>query len=259
MSLNTIDLRLGDCLELMKDIPSKSIDLILVDPPYGITKNKWDKVINIDKLFSEYRRIIKDDRAIVMFCAEPLSSKVISSNLDIFKYKWYWKKNKPGNIFHAKNRPLSSVEDIIVFSKGVVGHKGKSKTRMVYNPQGTKDCYVFEYKDNKEQKKDYCYSGYLKSHIRTKTNYPNQLLEFNIVQGAKRINSTQKPTDLLEYLIKTYSFEGDTVLDSCIGSGSTGIACINTKRNFIGIEKNNLQFKQAKERIRNYKEGVCIL
>lgn len=239
-----IDLRCGDCIEIMKDIPDRSIDMILCDLPYGTTACKWDIVIPFDKLWKQYNRIIKDNGAIVLFGSEPFTSKLICSNLTGFKYRWDWNKKIPSGMSYARYRPMQQIEDIIVFTKN--GEKTQ------YNPQLTKrdkpiksggtkhsETAPIKYKD-KDFKKTYKYKN------------PTTLLEFDKVRKGS-IHPTQKPVALLEYLIKTYTNEGNTVLDNCMGSGSTGVACINTNRNFIGIELDKKYFEIAKQRIEGTK------
>ena len=277
----------GDCLEVMKEIPSKSIDMILCDLPYQVTKNKWDIIIpmndyviindevlekdkfylqqfmkgltkkEIDKawkenkqegLWSHYNRIIKDNGVILLFGQDIFSAQLINSNLKMYKYKWFWKKDRPSGFLNAKKMPLKDVEEILVFYKKCP----------IYNPQfwegiplhgmGTK------YKEGNLDNNNY---GKFASHTNPSANregdtkkYPRQVLEFK--RPHPPIFPTQKPVDLCEYLIKTYTNEGDLVLDNCMGSGSTGVACKNLNRRFIGIELNSETFNLAKDRI----EGV---
>ena len=277
----------GDCLEVMKEIPSKSVDMILCDLPYQVTKNKWDTIIpmndyiiandevlekdkfylqqfmkgltkkEIDKiwkenkqegLWSHYNRVVKDNGAILLFGQDIFSAQLINSNLKMYKYKWFWKKDRPSGFLNAKKMPLKDVEEILVFYKKCP----------VYNPQfwegiplhgmGTK------YKEGNLGNNNY---GKFASHTNPSANRegdtkkcPRQVLEFK--RPHPPIFPTQKPVDLCEYLIKTYTNEGDLVLDNCMGSGSTGIACKNLNRRFIGIELNSETFNLAKDRI----EGV---
>ena len=239
-------LYLGDCLEVMKDIPSKSIDMILCDLPYGTTQNKWDSVIPPDELWNHYNRIIKDNGAILLFGQDIFSAQLITSNLKMYKYKWFWKKDRPSGFLNAKKMPLKDVEEILVFYKKCP----------VYNPQfwegeplhgmGTK------YKEGNLGNNNY---GKFASHINPSANregdtkkYPRQVLEFK--RPHPPIFPTQKPVDLCEYLIKTYTNEGDLILDNCMGSGTTGIAALNTNRKFIGIELDENYFNMAKQRIK---------
>ena len=241
----------GDCLEKMKDIPGKSIDMILCDLPYGTTACKWDVVIPFEPLWEQYKRIIKDCGAIVLFGSEPFSSYLRMSNIKQYKYDWIWKKAKPTGFSHSKNMPLKDYECISVFSNGAIGHYGLVKNRMFYTPQG-----VFPLKRNISRNKKGFEgtmerSSQVNTYVGELSGFPKMVIEFsNVLIGT--VHPTQKPVALLEYLIKTYTLEGETVLDNCMGSGSTGIACINTKRNFIGIEKDDRYFEIAKKRIEEH-------
>lgn len=227
----------GDCLEIMKDIPDKSIDLILCDLPYGMTAPKWDEHIDIKKMWIEYKRIIKHKGSIVLFASQPFTTKLISSNEKDFKYCWYWNKNQGTNFFHAKRMPIRKVEEICVFKNGK------------YNPQIT-DGHI-PTNSAKGCSNGKAYHGTNKRDYEggKTTRYPTNILEFKCVDNYSRVHSSQKPVELLEYLIKTYTNEGETVLDNCMGSGSTGVACINTNRNFIGIELDENYFNVAENRI----------
>ena len=226
----------GDCLEVMKDIPDKSIDMILTDPPYGTTACKWDTVIPFDKLWEQYNRVIKDNGAIVLFGSQPFTSKLICSNIENYKYDWIWDKKKAPNFRGVKYQPLIPYEIISVFNT------------TKYNPQMT---------EGKMRKKGGNPSKYEEQAISKGTKpkinnlyYPKAILEFSKANNKESgLHPTQKPVALLEYLIKTYTSENEVVLDSCMGSGSTGIACANTNRNFIGIELDENYFNIAKERI----------
>jgi len=239
----------GDCLEVMKDIPDGSVDMILCDLPYGTTACKWDSVIPFESLWEQYKRIIKPNGAIVLTASQPFTTKLIASNFDMFKYEWIWHKNRPTNFAHAKNKPMKKHENILVFSTGTTVHKTQSENRMPYFPQGVSKIDSKSITKNASEKTDAFFSD-RPSHgefIRDTTGYPNSVLEFKTDQLG--IHPTQKPVALMEYLIKTYTNEGETVLDNCMGSGTTGIACINTNRNFIGIEKDENYFKIASDRI----------
>ena len=231
-----IELKQGDCLELMKDIPDKSIDMILCDLPYGTTVCKWDTIIPFDKLWEQYNRIIKDNGAIVLFGNEPFSSQLRLSNLKNYKYDWVWDKKRGSNFATVKIRPFNSFENIMVFYK-------KQPT---YNPQMWKST---PYTCNQGYVGEAKQTGLYRDNVITVNNgdrYPLTILSFSKETG---LHPTQKPVALLEYLIKTYTNEGDVVLDNCMGSGSTGVACVNTNRNFIGIELDENYFNIAKERI----------
>ena len=238
-----IELIQGDCLELMKHIPDKSIDMILCDLPYGTTACKWDSVIPFEPLWEQYKRIIKDNGAIVLFGSEPFSTELRHSNLKMFKYDWIWDKVNPFGFLDCKYRPLKSHEIISVFSKG--GCSNGSKVPMKYNPQGL----VYRQKRMKNKlKSELLHSNpSKKEYISVATNYPKTIIEFK--KDNAGLHPTQKPVALLEYLIKTYTNEGETVLDNCMGSGSTGVACINTNRKFIGNELDPEYFKIAEKRI----------
>jgi len=232
----------------MKKIDDKSIDMILCDLPYGTTKCKWDSVIPFELLWKQYERIIKDVGAIVLFGSQPFTSALINSNLKLFKYDYVWEKTKAGNFIQAKNMPLKLHEDVCVFSKGVVIHKGQSIRRMIYNPQGVIDV-------NKEYHRPKVYDSehhfkrpsQKKDRIITQEGFPSTILKFNSVHNPP--HPTQKPVALFEYLINTYTNENELVLDNCMGSGTTAIACINTERNYIGFENDNTYWEKANERI----------
>ena len=234
--MKPIELWRGDCLELMKDIPNGYVDLVLTDPPYGTTACKWDSVIPFEPMWEELNRIIKPNGAICLFGSEPFSTELRHSNLEMFKYDWVWDKKQTGNHFLCKKQPLKTHETISVFSKGTATYfpqmrkgkmrkKGGAKRSMLYDcatPETYNDLY-----------------------------YPTSILtEFsNASSRSNRLHPTQKPVALLEYLIRTYTNEGEIVLDFTMGSGSTGVACVNTGRNFIGIELDEGYFNIAKKRI----------
>lgn len=253
----SIELYKGDCLEVMKSIPDKSVDMILCDLPYGVTASKWDKIIPSSELWEAYERIISDVGSVVLFASGQFMPYLLSSNLPLYKYLWVWVKNNSTNFVHAKNRPMTKCEYILVFSKAPMGHISQlGDKRMVYNPQGLIECH----KEIKQGKGRFgTVAGERPSHfakedvfVREFTNYPTDVLtNFSDVPTNKKIHTNEKPVALLEYLIKTYTQEGDTVLDNCMGSGSTGVACVNTNRNFIGIELDEKYFDIAKERIEN--------
>ena len=236
-----IELMQGDCLEKMKDIPDRSIDMILCDLPYGTTACKWDVVIPFAPLWEQYKRIIQDHGAIVLFGSEPFSSFLRCSNLQMYKYDLYWKKEKPTNFFQLKKRFGKSTENILVFyqkqptyNPQKVKHEGKLVTN---KPKGNHNSIVAGI--NKKVL-PYADDG---------TRYPNDILEFRREVLGTTMHPTQKPVALLEYLVKTYTLEGETVLDNTMGSGSTGITCENLNRNFIGIELDPDYFKIAEKRI----------
>ncbi|MDU2109955.1 MAG: site-specific DNA-methyltransferase [Peptoniphilus lacydonensis] len=239
MEYNTIYFE--DCLEGMKKIPDESIDAIICDLPYGTTACSWDEVLPWDKLWESYLRIAKKDTPIVLFGAEPFSTALRMSNFKLYKYDWYWLKNNVTGFTFAKTQPMRCIETISVFSKG----------RPNYYPQGLiplKNKRVAsrpEYDDN-------VYSSRLsgKTYTQEVTGYPNNLLRFSKDATKYTIHPTQKPIALLEYLVKTYTQPGEIVLDNCMGSGTTAIACLNTDRQFIGFETNEKYYKQSLERIK---------
>lgn len=226
---------LADCLELMKDIRDKSIDMTLCDLPYGTTQCKWDSVIPFDKLWEQYNRVIKDNGIIVLFGNEPFSSMLRMSNIKNYKYDWKWIKTKSSNFLNAKKQPLRTYEDICVFYK-------KQPT---YNPQMEE---LEEPKVIKRTQKTIQITGEFKSISESvyTHSYPKNVLNF---ANEMYLHPTQKPVPLLEYLIKTYTNEGELVLDNCMGSGSTIVACKNTNRNYIGIEKDEHYYNIAYNRI----------
>ena len=239
----------GDCLELMKEIPNKSVNLILCDLPYGTTACKWDTIIPFEPLWEQYKRVIKDNGAIVLFGSEPFSSLLRVSNLDNFKYDWIWDKKKSGNIFLAKQQPMKVHEIISVFN-------GSKKT---YNPQMVKRDKIKKSKNygtgesmggNKEKEN--------KVYIYTHKN-PKSILEISNANQNGKTHPTQKPVALFEYLIKTYTNEGNLVLDNCAGSGTTAIASINTGRNWICIESDKGYFEIAKKRIQEHSQQSTLL
>lgn len=238
-----INLLQGDCLELMKDIPNKSIDMVLCDLPYGTTRCKWDSIIPFEPLWEQYNRIIKDNGAIVLFSQMPFTAVLVISNLKMFRYEWIAEKSMATGFLNAKRMPLKCHENICVFYKKLP----------TYNPQMTKG------KPYNIKRRD-CGAQYLGNfdNIETKnegTRCPRDVLKdlWKPYCGGKSFHPTQKPVPLLEYLIKTYTNESETVLDNCMGSGSTGVACVNMNRNFIGIELDENYFKIADERIKDAK------
>ena len=242
-----INLMKGDCLERMKEIEDGSVDMILTDPPYGTTACKWDSIIPLEPMWEQLNRIIKPNGAIVMTASQPFTTTLIASNMKMFKYCWVWEKSRsPGHV-HAKNKPMKKHEDIVVFSTGTTVHKSQSKTRMTYNPQGLTSITP---KIRKKGGSTDAVMGERPSHkdtIQTETGYPTTILK--IKSYGNTVHPTQKPVALMEYLIKTYTNEGETVLDFTMGSGSTGVACKNLNRLFIGIEMDDKYFEIAKERI----------
>jgi site-specific DNA-methyltransferase (adenine-specific) len=266
-----IQLLQGDCLELLKKIEDKSINLILCDLPYGTTdrsgvsrngKNRlleWDTVIDLDKLWIQYCRIIKSKGAIILTADQPFTSKLVMSNLEWFRYEWIWKKRKTTGFLHANYRPMKETEDILVFSPSPASAPaGKAGTGMVYNPQGLVDKVVVK-KNRPDRLGNFLHQPEHmgknnkllgeSEYTQKFTNYPSEIIEFTL---DGNFHPTQKPVELMEYLIKTYSNEGDTVLDNCMGSGTTGVACKKTNRNFIGIEIDSVFFEYSKKRIDDF-------
>ena len=225
----------GDCLELMKDIPDGSVDAIITDPPYGTTACKWDSVIPFEPMWAELKRIIKPNGAIVLFGSQPFTSALVMSNVKMFKYEWVWNKSLAGNGILAKKQPLKIHENVVVFNSNIYipeMRKGKARWK-----GGIKD-------------KHGTFSNAEAPKVWSDEYYPTSIID---ISGAGmrsgRVHPTQKPVALMEYLVKTYTNEGETVLDFTMGSGSTGVACVNTNRNFIGIELDSEYFNIAKERI----------
>ena len=232
----------GDCLELMREIPDKSIDMILCDLPYGTTKNRWDSVIDFSALWDCYNRVIKDNGAIVLFSSQPFTSWLVMSNIKYYRYEWIWRKTQAKGHLNAKKMPLRAHENIEVFYKKpptynpqfTHGHKRKVTTRRYTRENDGHGCY------GKENRND---------HYDSTDRYPVDVQTFSNGDQTKRYHTTQKPVDLLAYLILTYTNPGETVLDNCMGSGSTGIACLHTGREFIGMELDPDIYQIAKARI----------
>lgn len=232
-----IDLHLGDCLEIMKQIADKSVDAIICDLPYGTTACKWDSVIPFEPLWAQYKRIIKDNGAIVLTASQPFTSALVMSNPKWFKYQWIWDKKIPSGMSYARFQPMRQHEDVLVFCNGKTPYNaqtikrdkpikggGMSKGETTNNNKLVALHKTYEYKN------------------------PTTIIAFDKVRKGS-IHPTQKPVELVEYFVKTYTNQGDTVLDNCMGSGTTGIACKNLNRNFIGIEQDANYFEIAKGRI----------
>ena len=226
----------GDCFDLMAKLPDASVDMVLCDLPYGTTQNKWDSVLPLDRLWAEYWRVCKPDAAVVLTAAQPFTSALVMSQIEYFKYDWTWKKNRATNVFNAKKQPLRDKEDVLIFCRKVEH----------YNPQGL--VYKPEPSRNGKKDSDNWGKGKTNSYVKEFTNYPKQVLEFDSVQRV--IHPTQKPVALFEYLICTYTNEGDTVLDNTAGSGTTAIAAENAGRKWICIERDEEYAAKAMERIR---------
>ena len=234
----------GDCLELMKQVPDKSIDLILCDLPYGTTRNSWDEVIPFDKLWAQYNRIIKDNGAILLFAQGKFYVNLVSSNMKMFRYDLVWDKELISGFLNAKRMPLRRHEQVAVFYKHLP----------TYNPQFTQGKPLHS-KGTAYQTKELTNNNYgdFKAtdddRAGSTEKYPTSIIKFQKPHPSVCVHPTQKPIELLEYLIKTYTNEGDTVLDNCMGSGSTGVACKNLNREFIGMELDEKYFKVACERL----------
>lgn len=246
--MDRITLFQGDCLELLNDIPDGSVDMVLCDLPYGTTNYKWDTALPIPEIWCAYRRILKKPGVVALFCTEPFATNLRVSQMAWYKYDWIWKKNVVSGFIHAKNMPMRNYENISIFSNAPIGHASRlGDRRMLYNPQGLTECEIYSNGIR------HCGSGLIgrrpshKAVIKQEfTGYPKMLIEF---PSEKGLHPSQKPVPLLEYLIRTYTNPGMTVLDNCMGSGSTGVACINTGRNFIGMELDPGYFEMAKQRI----------
>jgi len=258
-TIKDCQLMLGDCLERMSEIPDGSIDMILADLPYGTTRCKWDVVISFEPLWAHYWRVIKNNGAIALFGVEPFSSHLRMSQINQFKYDWIWKKQTATCHTLAKCKPMPKHELISVFSTGSTYHKHRSKNPMPYFPQGLipgknkimKASKKFTDVNYNKTPNKFC-GDYLACEF---SNYPNSIIEIKFNKLEKRVHPTQKPVALLEYLIRTYTNEGEIVLDNVMGSGSTGVACLNTGRRFIGIEKDPSYFAIATKRLKEAVNG----
>ena len=236
-----ITLQQGDCLELLKDLPDGSVDFILTDPPYGTTACKWDTVIPFEPMWSELKRVIKPNGAIALFGSEPFSSALRMSNIKQFKYDWVWDTvNKVTGYFNAKRKPLTNHEIISIFFK----------KPCLYNPQPRKVNYKTR-KFNNNKSDNYATGNNIDNGRLIKKGYPRSIISIKGKMTSNQRHPTQKPVPLLEYLIKTYTLENETVLDFTMGSGSTGVACKNLNRDFIGFELDEKYFSIAEERIAN--------
>lgn len=253
--MSDIQLFHGDCLEIMPQLPDGSCDCIICDMPYSTTACKWDVQMPLAPLWEQYERLIRDDGAIALFATQPFTTTLIASKMDWFRYMWYWRKGQGSNFQLANIQPLRVVEDICIFSKAKSANGANPtlryfpilKPRAVpsHNGGGLHTVSLLNRNNMKQIHKTYY------------THHPTNVLEYKRVYGREKVHPTQKPVDLLSYLIRTYTREGETVLDNCMGSGSTGVACVETGRNFIGIEKSETFFNIAKERIeRRQKQGV---
>ena len=254
LELNKI--HLGDCLDLMGDIPDKSVDMILCDLPYKVTEFLWDSEIDLSLLWGHYKRVLKLTGSVVLTSLGRFTFELYASNPKWYKYMWIWIKTRGSGSFpHAKNRPLGKHEEILVFSGGAIAHKSLSKRRMVYNPQGLKFNPKKSFRPNRSKRHNASKGprpSDVDGHIQEYENYPNTILEF-ANPNTNSLHKTQKPVALFSYLIKTYSNEGNVILDNCIGSGTTAISALETGRQFIGIEKDKEYHRVAVERVEKYK------
>ena len=246
----------GDCLELMKQIPDGSVDMILCDLPYGTTKCKWDVVINLDILWSLYKRILKSNGAIVLFGSEPFSSQLRCSNLNMYRYDWIWESNRAPNFVFGNKQPLKKHEIISIF----YNKQPTYNPQKTQNPKGIEKRHLYKSSatntglDVNPNTPEFAKSG--------KNYEADKLLPKSVIYYAKEhrpIHPTQKPIALMEYLIRTYTNEGETVLDNTMGSGTTGVACVNTNRKFIGIEMDENYFNIAKQRIADAESKLGLL
>jgi len=236
-----IDLRLGDCLEVMETLATASVDLILCDLPYGTTQNKWDSVIPFEPLWAHYARVCGG--AVVLTASQPFTSAVVLSNPRDFRYAWVWEKSNATGHLNAKRMPMKLHEDVLVFSRDAAR----------YNPQG-----LLPYgKVTKRGNNGGNFGASGTENLQEFTNYPRSILRF--ANDPKPVHPTQKPVALMEYLIRTYTNEGDTVLDNCMGSGTTGVACVTTNRRFIGIERDVDYFSIASARIAEAKNDLFCM
>lgn len=243
---------LGDCLELMKDIPDKSIDMILCDLPYGMTASSWDVIIPFEPMWQQYERIIKYDGAIVLTASQPFTSVLVMSRLKLFKYEWIWQKNRGSNFSTLKYMPMKEHENVLVFSKG------KTKYNPIMQFRNGEGGARSKRKYGERIRTDEVYNMSMTAPEKTLPDlrHPSSVQKFNIETNNQfkkvRLHPNQKPLKLFEYLIKTYTNEGDTVLDNAAGSGTTAIACINTNRTYILMEKEEKYFDIINERIANH-------
>jgi DNA modification methylase len=244
---DTVFIQQGNCLELMNKIPDKHIDMILCDLPFGKTGAKWDIIIPFDALWDQYKRIIKSDGAIVLFAVEPFTSMLITSNMSDYRYKWAWEKEQGGNFQLAKLQPLNVIEDICVFSLAKTANGAKEN--MKYFPIMAKRDKPTKSGGNPSVSDILHKNSMVALHRTYEESYPKNILRFNKDHSSKRLHPTQKPVELLEYLIRTYTQENEIVLDNTMGVASTGVACINTNRKFIGYELDEKYFEIGKNRL----------
>ncbi len=254
-----------DCIEGMKKLDDQSVDFILTDLPYGIMSYNADKKIDLSAMWEQFKRILKPRCVVALFANSRFTIELAASNFEWYKYKYVWIKNFSTNFVNAKNFPMRLYEEILIFSGGVPVHEGQSDNKMRYYPQGLKPATeskvhgvsticLSSHRHNQNAKKKFGTTIHtspsnVKEYTQQLTGYPTDVLCFDAPYNVKRLHPNQKPVPLLEYLIKTYSNEGETVLDATMGSGSTGVACINTNRNFVGYETNPEYYEAAKKRM----------
>lgn len=239
----------GDCLETLPTLAAGSVDTIIADLPYGTTACDWDSVIPLEPLWKEFERVTKPMGAIALFGSQPFTTKLIHSNLDWFKYCLYWQKTKPNGWQHAKNKPMRAIEEIAIFSSGVIGHQSLTDNRMTYNPQGVVSAGKNTIKSWTHGRTMGKRPNQVGRQYESFTGYPCDVLNYSNINGDQAIHPTQKPVDLLKYLLLTYTNEGETVLDCTMGSGTTGVAALQTGRRFVGIELDKGYFEIARKRI----------
>ena len=252
--MSKIELIQGDCLERMEDLPDSSVDAIIADPPYGTTACKWDSVIPFEPMWDQIKRVIKPNRAIVMTASQPFTSVLVNSNITMFKYEWIWEKAVGSNFACLKYQPMKEHENVLVFGKGKVQYNPIKQPRKGSGAKRLETPYFTNSKQGGAVYGNVCRNNAGKSYDKN-LRYPSTVQFFNNrASGDRGKHPTQKPVALMEYLIKTYTNEGGTVLDFTMGSGTTGVACVNLNRNFIGIEFDEKYFKIAEKRIKENKE-----
>lgn len=246
----------ADALTALADIPDASIDMVLTDPPYGTTACKWDTIIPFVPMWEQLKRVTKANGAIVLFGSQPFTSALVMSNVDMFKYEWVWEKSRTVGFLNAKNAPLKRTESILIFSSGATANNNTN--RMCYFPQGL--VAINELRSSVKQSASTIIGSRPsrnKDYVATHTGYPDNILRFK--NEKKQVHPTQKPVALCEYLIRTYTNTGETVLDFTMGSGTTGVACVKTGRKFIGIEKDNQYYEIARKRIADAQHEMSLL
>ncbi len=249
----TVTLLHGDCLKLFKKIPDNSVDMVLTDPPYGITVCKWDTIIPLKPMWKHLKRVVKKESAIVMTAVQPFTTVLISSNMKMFKYCWVWEKSRSSGIFNAKHKPMKNHEDVVVFSFGNCANK--TKNRMTYNPQGLMVANKILRGTHRNNRHGFERKSHKEFIFQKNTNYPTSLIKIKSEQ--KISHETQKPVALMEYLIKTYTNKNDVVLDFAMGSGTTGVAARRLDRTFIGMELRKDFFQIAEQRINDVEKRIA--